>query len=106
MKNLFWGIALLLATTAAAQPQAGDQPVMCIDNPDLYLELKHRVAPPAPSAEAKSAGQAQKTAQEDAFADFLQHLAEMHACCPNKYTEEMWHLHGADFLTRKLLVKQ
>ncbi|MEQ8704452.1 MAG: hypothetical protein RIC19_11055 [Phaeodactylibacter sp.] len=100
MKNLFWGIALLLATTAAAQPQAGNQPVMCIDNPDLLLELKHRVAPPVPSAEAEFSGLTKKIAQ-DAFANYLQHLAELHACCPNKYTEEMWYLHGADLTFTK-----
>ena len=51
MKHLFLGIALLLAAAAAAQTQPREtRPVMRMGDPDLYLELKPRTAPPVDPA--------------------------------------------------------
>jgi hypothetical protein len=94
MKHLFWGIALLLATAASAQPQTANRPVMNMGNPDLYLELKPRTAPtakPAPAASAASAAQGNVTspAERDHFAEYLLHLAAWEACTPDAHQENM-----------------
>ena len=91
MKHLFWGIALLLATAATAQPQNANRPVMSMGNPDLYLELKPRTAPTAKPAPAASAAQGNATgpAERDYFAEYLLHLAAWEACTPDAHQEDM-----------------
>jgi hypothetical protein len=94
MKHLFWGIALLLAAAATAQPQNANRPVMSMGDPDLYLELKPRTAPtakPAPAVSAVSAAQGNATgpAERDYFAEYLLHLAAWEACTPDAHLEDI-----------------
>lgn len=96
MKHLFWGIALLLTATAAAQTQPSELPVMRMGDPDLYLELKHRVAPPPAPAAQTAQSDEPSTAVRNPLAEYLLHLAAQHHCCPDKYTEEMWYLYQAE----------
>jgi len=95
MKHLFWGIALLLAAAATAQPQTANRPVMRMGDPDLYLELKPRTAPPAKPALAEQPTQPDKpgTAERGPLAEYLLHLTAWEACCPDKFTEEMQYLY-------------
>jgi hypothetical protein len=91
MKHLFWGIALLLATAATAQPQNANRPVMSMGNPDLYLELKPRTAPTAKPAPAASAAQGNATgpAERDYHAEYLLHLAAWEAYPPDAHQEDI-----------------
>ena len=94
MKHLFWGIALLLAAAATAQPQTVNRPVMSMGDPDLYLELKPRTAPtakPAPALLAASAAQGNATgpAERDYFAEYSLHLAAWEACTPDAQLEDI-----------------
>ena len=97
MKHLFLGIALLLAATATAQPQNRELPVMRMGDPDLYLELKQRTAPPPPAKTAPAEQAVEPaipiTAERDYMAEYLLNLAALETCCPDKFAEEIQYLY-------------
>jgi hypothetical protein len=98
MKHLFWGIALLLATAATAQPQTTKLPVMRMADPDLYLEIKPHTDSPATPAPAAHPAKAEQAGAEERNlpAEFLLHLAAWEACDPDKYREETGYLFQAE----------
>lgn len=95
-------------STATAQHQNDRRPVMDMENPDLYLELKHRpgtlydkvpnavvaTRPPAastPVTYAKGASQ-----PDEAFANYMLTDAMWEACGQEKFFEELGFLYNAD----------
>ncbi|MCB0579346.1 MAG: hypothetical protein KDD10_08575 [Phaeodactylibacter sp.] len=98
MKHLFLGIALLLAATAAAQIKTGNWPVMRMSNSSQYLELKFGTAPsarlaPAEQPPRKFDADKPEAEERDLLAEYLLHLADWEACCPDKYAEEMEYMY-------------
>jgi len=104
MKHLFWGIALLLATTAAAQPQVKHLPVMHISDPDQYLELKHNPGTTVAFVPTTSTVQPHTSAQPgpnpgtdpnpitDPLPAYLLYDAMWSDLYPGKFIEEMGYL--------------
>jgi hypothetical protein len=94
MKNLFLGIALLLAAAATAQPQTKKQPVMRMADTDLFLEPKYR-ADPTPAAQPAQTGSSGAVERNPA-AEHLLYLVALEACCPEQYMEEINALYKAE----------
>lgn len=99
MKHLFLGIALLLAAAAAAQTQPREtRPVMRMGDPDLYLELKPRTAPPArpaPVAQPPRKFDIDKPSADEKGlqSEYLLQLAAPEACSPDVYVEELEYMY-------------
>lgn len=104
-------VACLVAaalSTATAQHQNDRRPVMDMENPDMYLELKHRpgtrydrvpnatVATRQPIGAATGRDAKGASLEEEALASYMLAEAVWDACGQEKFFEEIGFLYSAD----------